>query len=397
MDSSSDNAVEGVANYELPTFDITDMMDENITYGREEVMSDPGAGENQEAIEEDLYSGSLSVPTKIPQSELTETTRALDLFSEGSKPIRKEKPRVPVARGRGGKMFQYRVKEKTTGADLFATDGEKDVTKENKEKPIDQGLHTVTKAMMTEKLNQAASKLGVLPPPEFSDLLYRTMMEDKEPMTDKEIRMFLLGVTAERNFSAMKTLGDMIQTLTAETSKLNRISNHLEETRGKIESDARRNIEEIKNNHQELVESLYQDVSADVTAPEPSVEISLPEFKWSRGKEVEAIGGSGTKDNDKIILVVMDDIRISVEDLPIVDTSNLPIPADPQEILASIAVALGLSDSTANDPRFQIMVRGGLTKDEKLILIHGKGDDGFSCAMYNKIKQYRLDNPSLFK
>ncbi|DBA36606.1 TPA_asm: P [Bouteloa betacytorhabdovirus 1] len=369
-----------------PTFDLSDMFDESIIYGKD----DTHDKEKEETM------STLSSSSKPPEGEglLSSPTKSSTPSHSKSPNIPKLKTRTGLKSNRGKLVRTPKASSQQKGKGKISLMSEDEEETAREEEP-----NLPSKKALLDQLNERAAILGILPPPEFGDLLYRNMMTDRKPFSDRELTLFLLGVTAERNFSAIKALNETIATMSSEVSRLNKVVNHLDETRRKVSADSENALSEVKDIKSKIFEALEGPEEED--EEEYQQELELPKFIQEEKQAPLYSDPSSSKTHsieaDVLVLIPHDNIKISHKEIGHVDISHLDVPDDPTTLLKVLAVTLGLDDSASENEKFIKMVRHGLTKTEKIILFNGKADDEFVQHAFAKMKKFKTEHPEVFE
>ncbi|XP_075095071.1 uncharacterized protein LOC107767643 [Nicotiana tabacum] len=107
---------------------------------------------------------------------------------------------------------------------------------------------------LVKMLTQMCKDEGIIPANEYKDLLIREMSTQDGSLTRKGLRMFVLGVRAEKLYSNQQVLRETMSSLSQEISKLVKIQKQIEETRLKVESGNMSFIEKLSSEIPQVIE-----------------------------------------------------------------------------------------------------------------------------------------------
>nr|QIK03947.1 phosphoprotein [Cytorhabdovirus sp.] len=245
---------------------------------------------------------------------------------------------------------------------------------------------------MLKDLTRVCKGEGIIPVNEYQDLLAREMSTADGYLTERDLRMFVIGVRAEKVYSSQQLLKDTISSLSQVVAKLTKTQKALDDSRNQLVSSFETHQNKIVEVVKETVKEKFEEFIDQVD------EVNKDEREDAKGKakivEEEPEESYGEvldqviKKKESGASVYLSDITLPPEGLEELDLSELKRPADYLEFGPVAVAELGLPEEVLDDDRKLNALLHGPTFAQKMVLFNGMANDDLKDLICAKMMEY---------
>ncbi|DBA36802.1 TPA_asm: P [Schiedea betacytorhabdovirus 1] len=334
---------------------------------------------------EDAESSKSEVGEMDEPKEEVVPTRTKDDIDLGKPKVQFQKGRIEKRSAKTSSLPKQDQSQKASGSKEKI--GTKPKSFEKESDPDEQLRYTDSKTMLRD-FSVICKSEGIIPMSEYQDVLSREMSTSSGYLTERDLRLFVLGVRSEKLYSSQQLLKDTISSLSQEVSKLVKTQKMIEESRRQLVSamdvHEKKMVEIVKDTIREEYQSFEEQEEEVEEEKEEKAKPSAPDPKEKYNKTALQISKPGSSKFSQYTR----DLKIPAKGVEDMDVSALKVPEDAEEFLPIAMIELGLDEDMAEDEEKMDAVLYGPTYNEKVILFNGLASDELKEAICSKISLY---------